>query len=370
MEPITHLLTGACLARTGFNRKTAYATLAMTLAAEAPDLDFLWSLRGPAAGLQHHRGLTHTLLGAPLVALAVTAAVWLLVWISDRSLLRGRRKRRFSPPARWILIWLFAWIAVLSHIFLDWANNYGVRPFFPFNPRWYSLDLVYIFEPVLFALLLLALVIPAILGMADREIGARPTAFRGRGWAIAALILACALWGLRWGEHRNALRLARNTRFGNEPAIRIAAEPYPINPFHWFVVVETADYYQTGSVDTWRDEVATGENDVVFKPPVTAAVAAAKDSRLGRAYLDWAALPVVADLGPADLTAAGSQAPNPKDSVVEFRDLRFAYSTPLTEILGSGGGEPPLAARVFVTPDNTIDGIEMNGRVRKASDWR
>jgi hypothetical protein len=79
---------------------------------------------------------------------------------------------------------------------------------------------------------------------------------------------------------------------------------------------------------------------------------------------------VVADLGPADLTAAGSQAPNPKDSVVEFRDLRFAYSTPLTEILGSGGGEPPLATRVFVTPDNTIDGIEMNGRVRKASDWR
>ena len=35
MEPVTHFLTGACLARTGFNRRTAYATLAMTLAAEA-----------------------------------------------------------------------------------------------------------------------------------------------------------------------------------------------------------------------------------------------------------------------------------------------------------------------------------------------
>ena len=47
MEPVTHFLTGACLGRSGFNRKTAYATLAMTLAAEAPDLDMFWRLRGP-----------------------------------------------------------------------------------------------------------------------------------------------------------------------------------------------------------------------------------------------------------------------------------------------------------------------------------
>ena len=33
MEPVTHFLTGAVLARAGFNRRTAYATLAMTLAA-------------------------------------------------------------------------------------------------------------------------------------------------------------------------------------------------------------------------------------------------------------------------------------------------------------------------------------------------
>ena len=37
MEPVTHFLTGACLGRAGFNRKTAYATLAAVLAAEAAD---------------------------------------------------------------------------------------------------------------------------------------------------------------------------------------------------------------------------------------------------------------------------------------------------------------------------------------------
>ena len=77
MEPVTHFLTGAVLSRAGFNRRTAYATLAMTLAAEAPDLDVLWAFRGPVAALQHHRGITHTLLGTPFVALAVTGTVYL-----------------------------------------------------------------------------------------------------------------------------------------------------------------------------------------------------------------------------------------------------------------------------------------------------
>jgi len=37
LEPITHLLTGACLGRAGLNRKTALATATLTLAAEATD---------------------------------------------------------------------------------------------------------------------------------------------------------------------------------------------------------------------------------------------------------------------------------------------------------------------------------------------
>jgi len=78
MEPITHFMTGACLARSGFNRKAAYATLAMTMAAEAPDLDVLWSANGPVAGLQHHRGITHTLIGLPVDGLIVLGVVWLV----------------------------------------------------------------------------------------------------------------------------------------------------------------------------------------------------------------------------------------------------------------------------------------------------
>src|ERR1019366_5304261 len=78
MEPVTHFLTGAVLARAGFNRKAAYATLAMTLAAEAPDVDTLWAAGGPVAAFQHHRGITHTFLGLPFEGLVVLGAVWLV----------------------------------------------------------------------------------------------------------------------------------------------------------------------------------------------------------------------------------------------------------------------------------------------------
>ena len=65
MEPVTHFLTGACIARAGLNRKTAYATLTAVLAAEAADMDVVWSLRGPVESLKHHRGITPTFEADP-----------------------------------------------------------------------------------------------------------------------------------------------------------------------------------------------------------------------------------------------------------------------------------------------------------------
>jgi inner membrane protein len=113
-----------------------------------------------------------------------------------------------AAPVRWGLLYGFVLIALLSHILLDWTNNYGVRPFFPFNPRWYAGSFVFIFEPVLFAALLIALVAPALFGLIGSEVGARRPVFRGRGWAIFALVAMVALWGWREVEHDAAVQLA------------------------------------------------------------------------------------------------------------------------------------------------------------------
>ena len=352
MEPVTHFLTGACLGRSGFNRKTAYATLAMTLAAEAPDIDIVWGLRGPVAGFQHHRGITHTLIGAPFMALLVTGLVW-LVW-------RFRRKDPILAP-RWFLIWLFALIADLSHLLLDFTNNYGVRPFYPFDPHWFAWSIVFIFDPWIFLALLGALLLPAILGLADREIGAKKKPFRGRGWAIAALTFIVLWWGVRNAEHAHALALVNTGDFTREPLLRSAAEPTMVDPFYWHVIMETRDTYQLADVHTLSNQVATDNTEVIYKPAVTPAVAAAKQSYLGKVYLDWSTWPLVDDRGLLPIPGS-SVTPDPTWHTVEFQDLRFRSLTTLSRGR-SGAPNPPLSGWVYVgpAPRNEIEGMFMGG---------
>ncbi|HKB99760.1 MAG TPA: metal-dependent hydrolase, partial [Terriglobales bacterium] len=125
------------MGRAGLNRKTALATATLTLAAEAADLDVLSRLGGSAFGLNHHRGFTHSFLGIPLVAAAVVGFIY-LIWR-----LRGRKTRNPNLPPRWGLLFAYACLAGLSHILLDFTNNYGVRPFWPFSERWISWDIVF-----------------------------------------------------------------------------------------------------------------------------------------------------------------------------------------------------------------------------------
>jgi inner membrane protein len=377
MEPVTHFLTGAVLARAGFNRKAAYATLAMTLAAEAPDLDVLWAAGGPVAAFQHHRGITHTFLGLPFEGLVVLGAVWLI----HRWRVRHAASKPASPspaypadqpivrpltaaPVRWGLLYGFVLIALLSHLLLDWTNNYGLRPFFPFNPHWYADSIVFIFEPVLWLVLLTALIAPALFGLIGSEVGARKPVFRGRGWAIAALAAMVALWGWRQVEHDAAVQLASTAAYGpnsmGAEVLRVTASPYPVNPYRWHTVVETPAFYQIASVDTFRSTLATNpEQDLFYKPADTPATLAAKRSWLGQVYLDWSTWPLVADIGPAAQPDAAPSAP--AWTAVSFRDLRFMYDTSMIQ----GRTNPPLSATVDVDSAGRITRMQLGSRVQR-----
>ncbi|WP_188760038.1 metal-dependent hydrolase [Edaphobacter acidisoli] len=346
MEPVTHLMTGAVLSRAGFNRKAAYATLAMTLAAEAPDLDTLWSIKGPVAVFQHHRGWTHTFLGLPIEAAIVVGVVWLL----HRWRIKRNPAKTTAAPVRWWLLFCFSLIALLSHLLLDWTNNYGLRPFFPFNPRWYAGSFVFIFEPVIFALLLIALIAPPLFGLVSSEVGVRKAKFHGRGWAIAALVGIVAFWGWRIVERQDAIQIAQAQNYG-APVTRVFASPHMVNPFRWSVIVETPDFYQLATVDTLDDTVATSkESDIFYKPPTTLATLVAKRSWLGQVYLDWSSFPLVTQ----------TYTSNEGFATVTFRDLRFMYDASFL----TGREDPPLSGKVILNTDRRVVRMEMDGRVQ------
>lgn len=365
MEPVTHFLTGACLGRSGFNRITAYATLTMVLAAEAPDIDLVWGLRGPVAEFQHHRGITHTFLGAPFMAILVTGAIWL--WHRWRMRGLGKQasdtagsqpdRKQHAPPVRWGWIWFVALIADLSHLLLDWTNNYGLRPLFPLNPHWYAGNIFFIFEPVMFAALLIALLMPAILGLADREIGVRRPMFRGRGWAIFALTLGVVLGCWRWAEHNRALHLLAQQNYQNEPVVKMTVSPYPGDVFQWFGVVETKDFYQTGILNTRADSFTSqAPGNLYYKQPQTPAILAAKRSWLGRVFLDWSKYPYVAQADTFDTLQNGAHY-----TQVRFLDLRFAYNV----LFLHGRKDNPLGGTVTIAPNGEVDQMQMNGQLQK-----
>jgi inner membrane protein len=115
----------------------------MAVGGNLPDADVIYTgWAGTTLDyLLHHRGHTHTVLGALGLSLLLflAARLW---W----------RYRKITPQRA--DVWFLAGLAVLApllHIALDFTNSYGVHPFWPLDNRWHYGDAVFIVEPLLWA---------------------------------------------------------------------------------------------------------------------------------------------------------------------------------------------------------------------------
>jgi len=290
-------------------------------------MDMVTYFWGPVFGFAHHRGITHTFIGAPFVAAVVVGFVWLLHRLRQRIYVNKKRapddptaherigKQRQVEGPRWALLYVYALIAALSHILLDFTNSYGVRPFEPISYKWYSWDIISIVEPLMLGALALGLLMPALFGLISQEIGARSAAPRGRAGAIAALIAVALIWGVRDFEHRRAVAAMQAITYQGQPALHVNAYPYEVNPFLWYGVVETPNFFQTMHVNSLTPEVDPDNSfRIRYKPEETAATLAAKKSYLGRVYLDWAQYPLTEQ-----------ESVQPAGFLVRFYDLRYQY---------------------------------------------
>ncbi len=147
MDNLTHTMFGAALTKTTLGRYSPLATPMIVVMANLPDLDFVTSLGGNQLNyLCHHRGITHSLFGILIIAALASTLVWLAEcrWWSGQSPPQPFNLKR--GPLLPILIGL------LSHPALDALNTYGIRPWLPFDDRWYYGDLAFIVDPWLWLL--------------------------------------------------------------------------------------------------------------------------------------------------------------------------------------------------------------------------
>ena len=182
MDNITHSLMGMAIAEgaiqiriakghkpsTAF-RRTLY--LCSIAANNIPDLDLLYSgwIAGKLGYLLHHRGFTHTFLLSPPQSALILGVAWLYS--------RIQRVRFTRTDAYWLLG--IALLGPFFHVIADSWNSYGVHPFWPFSNRWFYGDAVIIVEPLIWIVLLPALIYA--------------TASRALQFILAA-ILGVALW--------------------------------------------------------------------------------------------------------------------------------------------------------------------------------
>src|SRR6476646_4175115 len=154
MDNITHTLAGALIGQMGLKRRSRFAFAACLLGANAPDIDVFAPLAFPVDGIEFHRGPLHGVFAWPLLAAAIVALLSLV-----NALLRPRSD---SLPFRPGPLFVVAFLAVLSHPFLDWLTTYAIALLAPFSWRWTSGDAIFIIDWVYWLLMIVGIVWSAI----------------------------------------------------------------------------------------------------------------------------------------------------------------------------------------------------------------
>lgn len=274
MDNLCHTLVGAAIGRAGLNRRTRYAGSTLMIAANLPDLDALVFMTD-LPGVAFRRGWTHGVLAQVLLPLAFTAAVVLVARMRD-----GRRPqaRRAGPPLH--VPWLLAlsYLGVLSHVGLDFLNNYGIRLLAPFNWQWFYGDAMFIVDVWLWAALGLGVWL-------SRRTG-RPAPARG-ALVFAICYIAVMLLSARASR---AIVVETWRRTWGETPQAVMVGPLPLTPFQREVIVDRGDAYETGTF-SWTTLAVTRLSRRVPKNEHAPEVAAARGAPRIRAFLVWSRFP-------------------------------------------------------------------------------
>ncbi len=295
MDQVTHALTGLMLSRAGADRWCRHAAWLLPLAALTPDVDLVSALGGTLSYVHIHRGFTHALVMAPVMALLPVALVWLF-------------SRRGFP---WVRAYLLSLLGVASHLLLDWTNPYGVRFLLPFSDEWIGLGIAHIVNVWIWAVLLVAVAAPFLARLVNAEMGARSSS--GRGWAIFALAsMAVILFGSFLMHQRAVAVLEARLARGATP-LRVAAVPGPLNPLRWSGIAETESFFTVSDVNLLA-EFDPNAGGLYYKPEMSPALEAAQRTHFLQDY---------ARFSPFLLWRVKSR-PQPESGFeVEAMDLRF-----------------------------------------------
>ncbi|WP_181350716.1 metal-dependent hydrolase [Thalassobacillus sp. CUG 92003] len=220
MDTGTHIVMGVALGGIATidpavqnNPELFNAVLVGTLVGSyAPDFDTVLKLRNNAVYIRHHRGVTHSIPAVIGWGLGIS---WLI--------------HLFVPEVSFFHLWLWTFLAVILHVFVDVFNMYGTQAYRPFSNRWVAYGFINTFDPYIFLM--------HIAGIVAWNIGANPA----YTWFLIYFVIAL-YYVKRYFDKREMVRLVHEN-FDNVEQIATAPT---IKQNVWRLAITTTDAYYVG----------------------------------------------------------------------------------------------------------------------------
>jgi len=233
MDTLTHALSGALSARA-----TAPRTGALPLrrrvgigfvVAALPDLDVVGTWVSPLFYLEHHRGVTHSLLMLP---------IWTVLLALPLS-----RLWRGGPG--WRAYAGVVALALFVHIVGDWLTSFGTMVFAPLSDARFALGTTFIID-LWFSGIILAGLLASLLWR------------RTRVPAIVGTLVLAGYVGLQAVARDHALEFAEGyAQAQGMTDASVTASPRPVSPFNWTLIVVDGETLHLSHVNVLRDDLLT-----------------------------------------------------------------------------------------------------------------
>lgn len=274
-------------------------TLFCIIAALLPDIDNLAGFLGPELYLIHHRGATHSLAAGILLAV-------ILVYIFRLFIRSFDIKKGF----------ITALSIIYLHIFLDLVTSYGTQIFFPFTDRRYSLESVFIVDPVYTFVLVIILIVSALSKKKKYMM-----IITGAVWIF---LYPAINFGIKTYLEKNL-----EARLGarNEKLLKVHISPDILTPFYWKVIIEREKTYDFGRIRFLdrRSPVFMGRYEKAEKRMF---YEFGKDASIFNTYSWFAVYPVV------------ERRESGENSLITFGDLRFSSTSGFVARMNKDGKNP------------------------------
>lgn len=322
MDNITHSFTGALAAKIIETRTVSLEDQpkvrrrifwVLVLSANLPDIDVALGLIGDRfLSIQHHRGITHSFLFAPIFAILPAILFYTL----------GKWKNLK-------ILWLAALLGIVLHIFFDLITAFGTRIFLPLSSARYSLDWMFIIDPTFTVVLGVMLLLGKLFSK------------RKRIFILLGGLFVLLYIGAEAISHGVAYqRIEEFVKQKKIKATKVSVLPQPLSIFRWMGLVQTED----GVLQTFFS-VLENSDTLSFKGYPNAEdefVTRALQAEIAGWYMTFARHPWVRSVSEGDR------------HYVEFRDLLFSIDETILRSVGFTERSTPFVLRFTYTLDGEL----------------